>query len=94
MDATMIADRAILRGAVQGQFTCQKTGVVLDIRTAIMAEAKLIHGGTSVIIVHADAWEAGVKDSVETVRRDPDVTSVTVYDGRELFGRKPRGSRS
>lgn len=79
-----IADRATLKGAVRQQITCQQTGRVLDVGKAVLAELTMQSGNVVSVVVTADVWPATRDALVNGLGAH--LTSIKVYDGRELFG--------
>ena len=81
-----LANRALLKGAVQNQMFCKQTNVCLDVRTAV--EVTLKRDGT---VLACEVWDGSHFD-----KRKAELTAacaakgvtLEVLDGRELFGRR------
>lgn len=85
MEMERTVDREILRYAVARQITCQISGRVLDVKNTVAAEVKFRSGNVNTIVVDASQWEH-VAPGLRSLRTDERVESVTIYDGRALFG--------
>ncbi|WP_199042650.1 hypothetical protein [Glycomyces salinus] len=87
MDAAV--NREFLRYLVSKQITCAETGRVLDVRDAVAVE--VTHTPTdrcaALQVTTADAYDRVVADRAASSAELEDYT-VTVYDGRILFGRR------
>lgn len=85
MDAETTLGRAVVKGAVQTAIFCQATGVVLDMRRAVVVEDP----GRGTMVVTGQVWDDRIKAAFEADERH---TRCTVYDGRKLF--KSRATRA
>jgi hypothetical protein len=83
------ANREILRGLVQKQIFCPETGRVLDVRKAVAVEVTETETGRCVHlqVTTADAYDEVFAERAASCAAQVQGTSVTVYDGRILFGR-------
>lgn len=87
MDMERRVDQEVLRHAVAKKIQCDKSGEVLDVRSAMMAEIQYTSGRTSYVVVKAEFWP-GVEATIPDILAHPLVASIKVYNGPELFGRK------
>lgn len=74
-----MADREILRYAVQREIFCPASGKILDIRRAVL----LMGEGIKARVVHADVWDEHEGKILAAI--DEQGLTPEVYDGRELF---------
>lgn len=88
MDMEIIAARAVLKGAVQRKIQCDKSGRILDVRKAVLAEIHYVSGNVSDLVVHVDFWDGDIETRVQQTKDHPAVSDVRIYDGRELYARK------
>lgn len=84
-----VANREILRGLVQKQIFCPETGRVLDVRKAVAFEVTHTATGRCALlhVTTADAYDEVFAERAASCA-ELDGYTVTVYDGRILFGRK------
>lgn len=87
-DVDTVVNREALRYAVQRQITCPQSGRLLDVRTAVLVELTGPDGKTVSAAYDARWWDE-VRERVEVDLAGKGFT-VTVHDGRTLFGRKGR----
>lgn len=87
-DVDTVVNREALRYAVQRQITCPQSGRLLDVRTAVLVELTGPDGKTVSAAYDAE-W---VDEAMPAIRRACAIKdyTVTVHDGRTLFGRKGR----
>ncbi|MFI7283103.1 hypothetical protein ACIBOV_22865 [Micromonospora chersina] len=80
-DREKFLNREVLRHAVMRQITCERTGQVLDVRTAVMVT--WIKGDSrSAVVVTGEAWDE-VGESVRAKVAELGA-ELEVIDGREL----------
>jgi hypothetical protein len=82
-------NREFLRGLVQKQMFCPETGSVLDVRSAVAFEVTHTESGRCALlhVTTADAYDEVFAERAASCA-ELDGFTVTVYDGRILFGRK------
>lgn len=85
-------NKALLKYWIGQKITCEKSGRVLDVKTTVVFEIAYRSGNTSAVVVHAD-YADYVHSRIEDTRAHPSVSAVTVYDGRELYRRRPAETR-
>lgn len=86
MDLQTTLDRAMLKGAVARQITCKVSGELLDVRTAVEVTVKFPSGNVSTLVLKGTEWDAMADRFTANV--GDKFTSVTVLDGRKLYGRQ------
>lgn len=87
MDMENIVNKETLKGAVMRQITCEISGRVLDVRTAIHVEVTMKNGRILTTTVHSDEEEE-LNRRINRIKDLPNVAGIKAYDGRDLFGRK------
>lgn len=75
-----MADREILRYAVQREIFCPVSGKILDVRRSVL----LMGEGIKTYVVHADVWDEIGYAALDACTEQG--LTAEVYDGRELFG--------
>jgi len=74
-----MADREILRYAVQREMFCPASGKILDVKTAVLLMGEDIRPR----IMHAEIWDS-IAEEAMVAMANLDLTPE-VYDGRVLF---------
>lgn len=87
MDMDKKVDQVVMRGIVAQKIFCDKTGRVLDVRNAVVAEINYTSGNSSYVAVVADVWP-DIETTIPSIEAHPLVNGIRVYDGRVLFARK------
>ena len=85
MDLERMANREILRYAVQRTITCPLNGRILDVRTAVHIEASRDEKIITSLTVSAEVYDETVKKNVEQTTGSLANVDLKIYDGRELF---------
>lgn len=82
-------DRATLLYAVQRKIFCAVSGIVLDVRTAVLVTITTPNGATASEAYAPDVWTGPTGDAIRGVAAARNWT-VEVIDGRVVNGRKSR----
>lgn len=85
MDPELAINRAALTAAVQRKIFCPETGIILDVRTAVLFEVAHKGDGVGMAVINGEYWDT-IADKIRTRCAQQEI-KLTVHDGRELFAK-------